>query len=203
MTAKPRIILDLCGGMGAWSKPYAEAGYDVRLITLPEHDVRLYSPPPLKVHGVLAAPPCTHLAVSGARWWKDKGESALLEGLSVVDACLRIITVTQPAWWALENPVGRLPRFIGKYRYTFQPYEYGDPWTKRTCIWGDHALPIKTPVEPVGQWVGGQTGLGVVDHVGAYLPSDWVHKLPPSPNRAKLRSITPPGFARAFFEANL
>ena len=39
-----KIILDLCGGTGAWSKPYREAGYDVRLITLPE-DVRVYIPP--------------------------------------------------------------------------------------------------------------------------------------------------------------
>lgn len=42
---KDKIILDLCGGTGLWSKPYKEAGYDVRLITLPENDVRDYIPP--------------------------------------------------------------------------------------------------------------------------------------------------------------
>lgn len=51
----PKIILDLCGGSGAWSEPYRKAGYDVRLVTLPENDVRFYEPP-LGVHGVLAAP---------------------------------------------------------------------------------------------------------------------------------------------------
>lgn len=51
-----KIILDLCGGTGSWSKPYAEAGYDVRVITLPEHDVRTYIPP-RGVYGILAAPP--------------------------------------------------------------------------------------------------------------------------------------------------
>jgi hypothetical protein len=39
-----KIILDLCGGTGAWSRPYLEVGYDVRNITLPEYDVRLYQP---------------------------------------------------------------------------------------------------------------------------------------------------------------
>ena len=41
---RDKIILDICGGTGAWSKPYKEAGYDVRVITLPEFDVRLYTP---------------------------------------------------------------------------------------------------------------------------------------------------------------
>ena len=92
-----KIILDLCGGTGAWSKPYKDDGYDVRLITLPDHDVRLYIPPD-NVYGVLSAPPCTHLASSGARWWAAKGESALLDALSTVDACLRIVKVPSEAF---------------------------------------------------------------------------------------------------------
>jgi ubiquinone/menaquinone biosynthesis C-methylase UbiE len=40
-----KIILDLCGGTGAWSLPYKEAGYDVRNITLPDYDVMTYIPP--------------------------------------------------------------------------------------------------------------------------------------------------------------
>ena len=66
-----KIILDLCGGTGSWSKPYKDNGYDVRLITLPEIDVRKYHLPN-KVYGVLAAPPCTHFSVSGAQYWKAK-----------------------------------------------------------------------------------------------------------------------------------
>jgi len=92
-----KIIIDLCAGSGAWSRPYQEARdsygnalYDVRLITLPEYDVRTYVPPD-NVYGILAAPPCTHLSSSGARWFKGKGNEALLEALSIVDACLRII----------------------------------------------------------------------------------------------------------------
>lgn len=216
-----KVILDLCSGTGAWSRPYLEAGYDVRLITLPEQDVRYYHPPK-RVYGILAAPPCTDFSVSGVRWWPKKDqEKGLLEALSVVVACLDIVKSTRPHFWALENPVGRLRRYIGKYKYTFQPYDYGDPWTKRTCIWGEHNIPIKTPCEikyrhPEGSpsvaaivaerfpsFTGGTPSgqLGVVDHP-ELLPPDWIHRLPPSADRAALRSLTPPGFTKAFFEAN-
>jgi len=62
-----RIILDLCGAIGAWSKPYKDAGYDVRIITLPDNDIRTYMPPD-NVYGILFAPPCTEFSVSGGRW---------------------------------------------------------------------------------------------------------------------------------------
>lgn len=176
-----RIILDLCGGTGRWSDDYADAGYDRRIITLPDYDVRFYLPPP-NVYGILAAPPCTHLAGSGARWWAEKGEGALLESLSIVDACLRIILISKPVFWCLENPVGRLVRYLGKPVMYFQPWEYGDPYTKKTALWGEFNIPEKQPVEPIE---GGK-----------------IWRLPPSPDRPALRSITPLGFARAFFEAN-
>ena len=57
-----KVILDLCGGTGSWSKPYKDAGYDVRNITLPEFDVRTYMPPK-NIYGILAAPPCTEFSV--------------------------------------------------------------------------------------------------------------------------------------------
>ena len=82
-----KIILDLCGGSGAWSRPYRQAGYDVRVITLPEYDVLTYSPPE-NVYGILAAPPCTEfsLAKNGSRRTRD-----LEAGMETVEACLRII----------------------------------------------------------------------------------------------------------------
>jgi len=175
-----KIILDLCGGTGSWSKPYKEAGYDVRNITLPEYDVRTYIPPD-NVYGILAAPPCTHLSSSGARWFKDKGIQALLEALSVVDACLRIIWRCSPVFWALENPVGRLSKYLGKPLMYFHPY-YGDPWTKKSCLWGNFKIPERNPVIP--------------------NKKSKIHYMPPSPERGILRSITPQGFSLAFFEAN-
>ncbi len=175
-----KIILDLCGGTGAWSKPYSDAGYDVRLVTLPD-DVRLYQPPS-SVHGILAAPPCTHLAGSGARWWAEKGVGALLDGLSIVDACLRIVTVCEPVWWCLENPVGRLVHYIGKPVMYFHPYEYGDFYQKKTCLWGKFNKPAQDLVLP--------------------LEGQKIWRMAPSPDRAAKRSITPSGFANVFFRAN-
>jgi len=178
-----RTILDLCAGTGAWSKPYKENGYFIVTIDkMQGNDVRLLKAINFPVHGILAAPPCTHLAGSGARWWEEKGEEALLESLSIVDACLRIIVTCKPKWWALENPVGRLTDYIGPPRMYFNPYEYGDPYTKKTALWGVFNIPEKIPVEPI--------------------EGSKMHRLPPSEDRAILRSITPPGFAQAFFEAN-
>lgn len=90
-------ILDLCGGTGSWSQPYRDAGYDVEIIDMKRgQDVRRIAMRS-DVHGVLAAPPCTDLSGSGARWWRMKGDSALTEALSIADACLRIITLSQPS----------------------------------------------------------------------------------------------------------
>ena len=176
-----KVILDLCGGTGAWSQPYKDAGYDVRLVTLPDKDVRLFMPPNT-VYGILAAPPCTHLASSGARWWKQKGEAALLEALSIVDACLRIILISRPKFWALENPVGRLIHYLGPPKMYFHPCDYGDPWTKKTVLWGNFNPPFKKPVMP--------------------MKKSPIHYMPPSEDRSIFRSITPRGFAMAFFKAN-
>lgn|SRR3990167_720100 len=179
-----KIILDLCGGTGAWSRPYKDAGYDVRIIDLDStgSDIRLFKKPLEKIHGILAAPPCTHFSGSGARWWKGKGDGPLLEGLSVADACLRIIYACDPEWWVLENPVGRLSQYLGPPVMYFTPCDYGDPYTKKTALWGRFNQPEKSPVEPT--------------------EGSKMHLLPPSPDRWKFRSMTPQGFAKAFFRAN-
>lgn len=182
-----RVILDLCAGSGAWSAPYVDAGYDVRRVTLPERDVRDLLCVN-RVHGILAAPPCTKFANSGARWVRSAVE--MREAIAIVDACLRVVVACQLAgdlaWWALENPIGKLRQYLGPPQFSFQPNEYGDPYTKRTLLWGKFAPPIRTLVEaPVAATDGSKM---------------W--KLPPSDNRTALRSITPAGFAQAFFEAN-
>lgn len=190
MLVEHRIILSLCDYTGIWSQPYRAAGYDVRQVDIKDGgDVRLLEYPG-HVHGIIAQPPCTHFAGSGARWWEGKGDAAIIEGLQVVDACLRFVAVCRPRWWVLENPVGRLKNWIGPHRMTFQPHEYAgwadDPdaeaYTKRTCLWGDFTPPEKRDVG---------------DKLGSIM-----HLLPPGDDRAAKRSVTPTGFARAFFEAN-
>jgi len=63
--------------------------------------------------------------------------------MEIVNACLRIIEKCKPVWWAMENPRGYLRQYIGNPKLTFQPWEYGDQWTKATDIWGDFNVPPK------------------------------------------------------------
>ena len=193
-----KIILDLCGGTGSWSKPYKEAGYDVRVITIPEWDVRLFPSKPSicsrlpsefisiedyqKVYGILAAPVCTMFSSSGAKY--SRTDEQIIEALSLVDACIRIITTLRPLFWAMENPVGKLRKWIGPPVMKFHPCDYGDPYTKRTLIWGKFNTPAKNPVVPTD---------------GSKL---WKMYGGKSEKTKEMRSITPPGFAKAFFEAN-
>jgi hypothetical protein len=187
-----KIILDLCGGTGSWSKPYKDAGYDVRLITLPDHDVRTYEPPE-NVYGILAAPPCTmfSLARRTAKLPPD------FEGaMEVVGACYQIIWKCRAQgslkFWAMENPMGLLRQFIGRPPYSFQPWWFGDESKKRTDIWGYFNEPkkLKTAVRP------------------AYDRKVWGTQKHPfevstaTLTRTEIRAITPAGFARAFFAAN-
>lgn len=201
-----KIILDLCGGTGSWSRYYQLAGYDVRNITLPEYDVLTYRAPE-NVYGILAAPSCTEFSVLNCK--AEARERKPDEGLKIVMACLRIIQECRPHFWALENPVGYLREYMGKPRLTFQPWEYGDPWTKRTDIWGQFCIPEKK----FSSWEDVPNKIPLYSRPGrskpnfAYLHKS-SHKLIPhlsfaSPKTdAEFRVITPPGFARAFFEAN-
>lgn len=174
-------ILSLCDYSGVWSEPYCEAGYHVIRVDLKRgQDVRLLTLPAERVHGILAAPPCTMFASSGARW--ERTEAQMLDALSIMDACLRFVAICQPCWWALENPIGKMARYLGKPAMYFNPCDYGDPYTKRTCLWGRFTQPTPRLVAPT--------------------EGSKMHRLPPSANRAELRSQTPAGFARAFFEAN-
>lgn len=188
MNNSDKIILDLCGGTGSWSMPYKEAGYDVRVITLPEIDVRWFQYINKPVYGILAAPPCTDFSGSGAQYWTVKDQDGrTLQSLSVLDACCRIILVQKPVFWVLENPVGRAKRWLGPPAMSFNPCDYGDPYTKKTLLWGNFNKPVKCPVEPVKVCSQGS----------------WLMKLGGKSEKTKmLRSITPAGFARAFYEAN-
>lgn len=204
---KQKIILDLCGGSGSWSRPYKENGYDVRLITLPENDVLTYQPPKSGVYGILAAPPCTEFSVLNCK--AERRERKPEEGLKIVNACLRIIEQATPVWWALENPVGYLRDYLGKSTLIFQPWEYGDPWTKRTEIWGT----FNPPPKQYFRWEDVPNKLPLYTRPGrgkpnfAYLHKSALTLIPQlafadPKTDADFRAITPPGFAKAFFEAN-
>ncbi len=194
-----KIILDLCGGTGAWSEPYKKAGYDVRVITLPKHDVRTYKPPN-NVYGILAAPPCTMFSLANPR---AKTPRDFKEGIEIVKACLNIIWECRykPKYrkdgclkfWALENPMGFLRQFLGKPPLTFDPCDYGNPYTKKTDLWGFFNLPKKNPVKLTKE--------------EKYRCSQNTRKLPSisditGSKQTSKRAVTPAGFAKAFFKAN-
>ena len=205
-----KIILDLCGGTGSWSKPYSDNGYDVRIIDYYEWgiklapniyaplvnfdgDIRLFKKIKEPIYGILAAPPCTHFAGSGARWWKDKGIEPLKDGLSIVDSVFRIVFAHKPKFWVMENPVGRLVHYIGKPKIIFNPCDYGDPYTKKTCLWGEFNIPKQNIVEPEFVILPDGKRMSKIHHKTFSMnPKD----------RARERSKTPQGFAQAFFEAN-
>lgn len=206
-----KIILDLCGGTGAWSKYYREAGgYYVTNVTLPDYDIlkteirpqekynivfKGVKVKPLKIkdiYGILASPVCTMFSLARTR---AKAPRDLKKGMKLVIACLDIIWVCRYdhklAFWAMENPMGILRQFLGKPVLTFDPCDYGDPYKKKTDIWGYFYTPKKKPVEPISYISAGKR-----------FPPLWGKTGGKSERTKKLRSITPPGFARAFYEAN-
>jgi hypothetical protein len=212
---KNKIILDLCGGTGAWSKPYKDAGYDVRVLTLPEVDVTqvgysksdLYIPtrpwyytiPVKKVYGILAAPPCTEFSVA-----KGAAPRDFAGAMKVVSACMNIIwhcrTHGNLKFWAMENPRGFLRQFMGKPAYTFEQWQFGANTVKVTDIWGYFNEPkptVKVRPEQITTCIGHSTN-----------SRHWAEPIVPDEykalklDRAAKRAITPAGFAQAFFRAN-
>lgn len=193
-----KTILSLCDLTGNWSRPYEEAGYEVLRFDLARddegaQDVRKLMHLGRPIHGILCAPPCTHLARSGAHLWKSKGEPPLLDALSVVDACLRAVAIYRPEWWALENPIGRLKDYLGPPHWRFDPCDFGDPWTKRTWLWGHFTppMPLFAPQARKAVAVTLEGRPGGRDATSRLSSRDKV-----------ARSATPPGFSQAFFEAN-
>lgn len=200
MRTKNKIILDLCGGTGAWSKPYKDAGYDVKLVTLPDNDIMTYEPPD-NVYGILAAPPCTMF--SRART-TAKTPRDFRGAMKIVNACLKIIWEAQYdnqfylQFWVIENPAGHLRRFLGRPPFTFQPYDFGDRHSKQTFLWGVFNRPLKNPIQLTPNEV--------------LRSRNNTRKLPGTPKNYKpdgkmkpiqiKRSITPSNFAKAFFKAN-
>jgi hypothetical protein len=195
-------VLSLCDRTGNMVQPWLEAGYDAVTVDLQDTqfaaggnhfvaDVTKWRYP-LRFGQpaiVFAFPPCTHLAVSGARWFQEKGMGSLIEALSIVEAC-RDICEASGAPWMIENPVSTLSTYWRKPDHIFHPWEYtafelGDNYTKKTCLWTGNGFVMPKPRPAL-----------------AAEPDDRIHKAPPSDERADFRSATPMGFARAVFEAN-
>jgi hypothetical protein len=122
---------------------------------------------------MVAHPPCTHLAVSGARWFKDK----TLEQAAALQFVRDLMAAPIPRI-AIENPISIISSRIRRPDQIIQPWQFGHGEVKATCLWLKN-LPRLTPTSVV---------------TGRYAR---VHREPPSPDRWKKRSVTYQGIADA------
>ena len=132
---------------------------------------------------MIAHPPCTHLSVSGARWFKGKQAKQA----AALDFVRQLLDAPIPRI-ALENPVSIISSHIRKPDQIIQPWMFGHEATKTTCLWLK-GLPHLTPTNIVGK------GARHITKSGKSLPK-W-YNLPPSADRWKIRSATFQGIADA------
>lgn len=199
------FLYDLTGNM---AKPWIEAGYTVVLVDV-QHppgitqngpiirvgaDIRNGWLPPRemidRIAFAAAFPPCDHLSVSGARWFKGKGLRKLALAIDLFATAADLCEWLDVPY-LMENPVSMISSYWRKPDYTFHPHHFtllepDDNYTKKTCLWvgGGFVMPAICKDFTIGE------------------PDDRIHKAPPSDERANFRSATPMGFARAVFQAN-
>lgn len=221
---KNKLIFSVYDYTGSWPQPYIQNGYPTLLWDL-KHEgcvVKNFGRIIVEIedaidhgyhpYGLIAAPPCTVFAVSGAQWW-NRQDNTLVDDDWYVDEFGKMWTMTELsimlvelvlelksryAWkfWVLENPVGRLEKMVPALKpfrqMTFNPCDYGDPYTKKTILWGEFNCDLpRKPVEPE-----------YIIWAGKRFPKIWAGTGGKSEKTKEKRSATPKGFANAFYEAN-
>lgn len=188
-----KTLLSIFDATGKWSQPFYDAGWnvieidikngqDLHDITSIEHINELTGGD--TVDAVFAAIPCTDFSNSGRQWWKDKDRDGVTEGsIELAQRALAIIEYLQPDMWAAENPIGRIQSLtnLPTPQLVFQPADYGDPYTKKTYLYGKF-----NPDLPLNRVEATEGSL--------------IHRL--SSSEQDRRSDTPDGFAYSFFMAN-
>lgn len=200
-----KTILHLCADTGSDSKPYRDNGYNVVLVGKAV-GVENYTPTGI-VHGVIANPVCTEFSIANG-FHKNRDYE---KGMFLVKECQRIISQCNPVFWVIENPAsGKLRDFLGEPAMTYEPWQFGSPWTKRTALWGRFNKP-----EPLyKRWDDVPKNPRLYVRPGRPKPSmAFLHKsacryidefssFHPDTD-AEFRSLCSQGFAREFFEVNL
>ena len=200
-------VISLCDFTGNMVRPWAEEGYECYCIDTKHSicdrkvmnvgkgriwfiwgDIRTWSPEleiisRLKI--LFAFPPCTHMTVSGSQHFRNKGTALLRDSLEMFSAC------EHAGRWSgvpymIENPVGKFSDHMGKPDYIFDPYNYGDNYTKKTCLWtgNNFIMPeftIKT--KPI------DVDTKKIHYMGGY-------------ERGREGTSTPEGFSKKVFEVN-
>lgn len=127
---------------------------------------------------IIAHPPCTDLAVSGARWFPEKQKDFRQQKACVF---FMYFILADCEHIAVENPIGIMSNIYRKPDQIIQPWQFGHGETKATCLWLK-GLPLLKPTKIVEE------------------RNQKIWKMPPSPERAKLRSKTYSGIAKAMSE---
>jgi site-specific DNA-cytosine methylase len=180
---KPKKVAVLCEFSGTVRDAFRARGHDaISCDLLPTEAPGPHIRGDLREHDwsgydlIIAHPPCTHLAVSGARWFKDKRDAQAY----ALEFVRWIMALDVPSI-AVENPVSIISSRIRKPDQIIQPWQYGHGETKATCLWL-RGLPKLVPTN-------------IVEGRAAK-----VHKCPPGPDRWKIRSKTYQGIAEAMAE---
>lgn len=150
-----KTILSIYDRTGQISAAYRSAGYEVIQLDISLNGVDSRSieyQPNLKLHGIIAAPPCIYFSKANT---VKKFEINKVEALSLVDVIFRFIVLYEPKWWVIENPSeSRLWRYIGEPKQKIKLSDYGYSSLKGTGLWGNfnkikkHSKPQK-PLRPL------------------------------------------------------
>jgi site-specific DNA-cytosine methylase len=183
--AGPMRVLVACEYSGAVRDAFRRRGHDAMSCDL----LPTEAPGPHHVGDVLsllndgwdmliAFPPCTHLAVSGSRWFPEKQADGRQQ--AALDFVRALMAAPIPKI-AIENPVSIISSHIREPDQTFQPWQFGHGEVKRTCLWLKNLPPLKPTNIVEGR-------------------EPRVHMMPPGPDRWKERSRTFQGVAEAMAE---
>ena len=215
------IVVSLFDVSGEMVKPWAEAGYECHLFDMQhegqtsekygdgqiwKHQADLTSATPVRwvieehckgdgkaVAFVSAFPPCTHLAVSGARWFKGKGLRALQESIGYFATAAEVIDGTGAPGF-MENPMSTISTYFREPDFKFHPAQYQGytsefaDYTKETWLWAFNGF-VMPP-------------MSMEPDLFHEPDKTYIHHQPPGEERANIRSKTPPGFPEAVFQAN-
>lgn len=221
-----RLIVSVFDESTAWPRPYIDAGYPTLAWDYKhegcvlQHFDRLLEAIDIAIehgylpYGLLMAPPCTDFSSAGAQFWSDKDQRPAPAGyetfdsqteysVALVKVCDELRARYPWAFWVLENPPGRLEKLVPELtrhrRHIFNPWQYGDPYTKKTILYGEFNEQLQlNVVEPelVHIKAGGQK------RPRTYRASPHWQKTGSGEKSRAFRSKTPAGFATAFFNAN-
>ena len=199
-----KIVLCLFDYTGKMAKPWAEEGYRCVCVDIDqdapnkvekiehenidyvESDIHKYLPPRAEYKAVFAFPPCDNVAVSGARWFKDKGLNGLASAVKNFERARQIVEWAEPDVWMIENPVSTLSTYWREPDQFMHPYEYDgytdedNGYTKKTSLWHNEEFSLPAPK------MADKKDSRILDEGG----------------NPRVRSQTPQGFANAVFKEN-